>query len=49
MQAVLEWVQQQGIWAPLLFVLVYTGAAVASIIRLMISRVFARMKSWLAK
>lgn len=31
MQAILDWVQQQGFWAPVLFVLVYAGAAVAFI------------------
>lgn len=31
MQAILDWVQQQGIWAPILFILVYAGAAVAFI------------------
>lgn len=29
MQSILDWVQQQGAWAPVLFVLVYTVAAVA--------------------
>lgn len=29
MQQLLEWVQQQGVWAPILFVLVYAAAAVA--------------------
>ena len=31
MQAILDWVQQQGFWAPVLFILVYAGAAVAFI------------------
>lgn len=31
MEQILEWVQQQGIWAPVLFVLVYIGATVAFI------------------
>ncbi len=29
MQSILDWVQQQGAWAPILFVLVYAAAAVA--------------------
>ena len=29
MQAILDWIQQQGIWAPCFFMLIYTGAAVA--------------------
>jgi len=28
MEQILEWIQQQGLWAPVLFVLVYVGAAV---------------------
>ncbi len=31
MQQVLDWIQQQGIWAPVLFVLIYSGAATAFI------------------
>lgn len=31
MEQILEWVQHQGIWAPVLFVLIYIGATVAFI------------------
>ena len=31
MQQILEWIQQQGIWAPVFFVLIYAGAATAFI------------------
>jgi len=48
MQAVLDWVQQQGVWAPVLFVLMYVGAAVAfvpgSILTLSAGAIFGVVK-----